>query len=160
MVFKNPLLAVRDMERSKQFYREVLGLRVTADLGANVVLTGGVSLQTLDSWMGFIGKKEEEIRLGSNNGELYFEEEEFDGFLKRLEGFEISYVHPLLEHSWGQRAVRFYDPDGHVIEVGEPIAMVCRRFLDSGLTMEETAVRMDVPMKFVKNACRAKKDKD
>jgi hypothetical protein len=26
---------------------------------------------------------------------------------------------PDKKHSWGQRAVRIYDPDGHIIEVGE-----------------------------------------
>lgn len=36
------------MERSVKFYKEVLGLRVTMDLGANV-LTGGVALQTQES---------------------------------------------------------------------------------------------------------------
>ena len=32
---------------------------------------------------------------------------------------DISYVHPLIEHSWGQKVVRFYDPVMHIIEVGE-----------------------------------------
>ena len=34
MKFKNPLIVVSDMEESKRFYREVLGLRVTLDFGA------------------------------------------------------------------------------------------------------------------------------
>ena len=41
--------------------------------------------------------------------------------------------------------MRFYDPDGHIIEVGENIQSVCRRFADSGMTPEQIAVRMDVP---------------
>lgn len=53
MKLKNPLLAVRDMERSKTFYREVLGLHVVMDFGANVTLTGGLCLQTLDTWTDF-----------------------------------------------------------------------------------------------------------
>ena len=40
--------------------------------------------------------------------------------------------------------IRFYDPDGHIIEVGENMAMVVRRFLAAGMTMEEVSVRMDV----------------
>ena len=52
----------------------------------------------------------------------------------------------------GQRVVRFYDPDKHIIEVGENIKTVCKRFLDNGMTPEQVAERMDVPMKFV-NAC-------
>lgn len=48
-----------------------------------------------------------------------------------------------MEHGWGQRVVRFYDPDGHIIEVGEDLKMVIRRFLAAGMTMEEVSVKMD-----------------
>ena len=58
-----------------------------------------------------------------------------------------------MEHSWGQRVVRFYDPDKHIIEVGENMKVVCKRFLDSGMTPEQVANRMDVPMKFVNFVC-------
>ena len=36
MKFQAALLVVKNMERSVKFYKEVLGLRVTMDLGANV----------------------------------------------------------------------------------------------------------------------------
>ena len=55
MKFKNPLLVVTDMERAVAFYQAVLGLHKIMDFGANVTLTGGVCLQTLDSWRQFIG---------------------------------------------------------------------------------------------------------
>lgn len=155
MKFKNSLLAVTDLERSIRFYREVLGLRVIQDFGANVTLTGGVCLQTLDSWQSFLGVGPDDIRFGGRAAELYFEEDDFDGFLTKLESYPgISYVHPPLEHRWGQRVVRLYDPDGHMIEIGENIKAVCRRFLDSGMTPEEAARRMDVPMKFVRVCMR------
>lgn len=48
------------------------------------------------------------------------------------------------EAGWGQRTVRFYDLDGHIIEVGENMKMVVRRFIHSGMSMEETSRRMDV----------------
>ena len=38
MKFQAALLVVKNMERSVKFYKEVLGLRVTMDLGANVTL--------------------------------------------------------------------------------------------------------------------------
>ncbi len=53
MKLKNPLLVVSDLEASKRFYREVLGLRVILDFGANVTLTGGLCLQTQESWRDF-----------------------------------------------------------------------------------------------------------
>ena len=154
MKFKNPLLVVSDMEKSKKFYKDVLGLRVIMDFGANVTLTGGLCLQTKETWMEFIGAKEDEVVFGGKNAEIYFEEDDFDAFAEKLKGLKnIDYVHPVIEHRWGQRVVRFYDPDNHIIEVGENVKMVCRRFLDSGMTEEEVAVRMDVPLKFVQ-ACK------
>ena len=148
MKFKNPMLVVTDIDRSVAFYRKVFGLRVIMDFGANKTLTGGLALQTLETWQEFIGT--DNIAFGNNNFELYFEEDDFDDFAARLEKCGVQYVHPVMEHSWGQRVVRFYDPDGHIVEVGENIKAVCRRFLQSGMTPEETAARMDVPLKFVK----------
>ena len=52
----------------------------------------------------------------------------------------------MVEHGWGQQVVRFYDLDGHLVEVGEDMGMVVRRFLRSRMTMEEVSDRMDVSM--------------
>ena len=141
------------MERSKTFYQEVLALHVIMDFGANVTLTGGVCLQTKDSWKEFINAENDDIVFGGKDSEIYFEEDDFDQFIEKIKSIEdIQYVHPVIEHKWGQRVVRFYDPDKHIIEVGENMKVVCKRFLDSGMTVEEVAKRMDVPVKFV-NAC-------
>lgn len=150
MKFKNPLLIVTDMDKSVKFYKEVLGLHVIMDFGVNKTLTGGLCLQTIETWKDFIGIGE--VFFGSNNYEVYFEEDDFDKFEDKLKSFDIEYVHPIKEHSWGQRVVRFYDPDKHIIEVGENMKAVCKRFLNSGMTPEQVAERMDVPMKFI-NAC-------
>ena len=44
-------------------------------------------------------------------------------FVEKLERIypEVNYVNRLITHSWGQRVVRFYDPDGNLIEVGTPM---------------------------------------
>ncbi len=155
MKFQAALLVVKNMERSVKFYKDVLGLRVTMDLGANVTLTGGVALQTQESWCEFISKDLQNISFGGNAAELYFEEDEFDDFLKKLLAIKgIICVHPVQQYSWGQRVIRFYDPDFHILEVGENMKSVCRRFLDSGMTIEAAAVRMNVPEKFVRACVR------
>lgn len=92
------------------------------------------------------------VILPNNAGELYFEEEDMDTFCDHLKKFDICYVHPLFEHRWGQRVVRFYDPDRHIIEVGEKLDAVILRFMEQGLSAKETAARMDIPFDFVK-AC-------
>ena len=150
MKMKNPLLVVRDIDKSAEFYKKVLGLRVIMDFGANKTLTGGLALQTLESWQEFIGT--DAVSFGGNSSEVYFEEDDFDEFADKLKACGVEYVHPVKEHAWGQRVVRIYDPDRHIIEVGENLKTVCKRFLNSVMTSEQAAERMGVPLKFV-NAC-------
>lgn len=152
MKLKNPMLVVSDIDKSVEFYKKVFGLRVVMDFGANKTLTGGLALQTAQTYKEFIGT--DNISFGGNNFEIYFEEDDFDGFASRLSECDIEYVHPIKEHSWGQRVVHFYDPDRHIIEVGENMKAVCKLFLDGGLTPEQVAKRMDVPIKFVNNCMK------
>jgi lactoylglutathione lyase len=150
MKLKNPLLVVTDMDKTVEFYKKIFGFHVVMDFGANKTLTGGLCLQTVETYKEFIDQNE--VVFGGNNFELYFEEDDFDTFAEKLKKYDIEYVHPMKEHSWGQRVIRFYDPDKHIIEVGENMKAVCKRFLNSGMTPEQVAKRMDVPMKFI-NAC-------
>ena len=122
MRLKNTLIVVEDMERAKEFYRDLFGLEVILDNDGNVILTEGLVLQDRFIWESFVGRK---IIRESNASELYFEEKDIEGFVKKLESFgkPISYVNRLMEHSWGQRVVRFYDPDGNLIEVGTPMEL-------------------------------------
>ena len=147
MKYQSTLLAVTNMERSKAFYCDLLGREVVADFDANVTLSGGTTLQTMDTWKEFLNTQK--VALPNNAGELYFVTEDMDAFLPHLERWQVQYVHRLKEHSWGQRVVRFYDPDGHIIEVGEGLEQVAKRFLSQGMTLEQVAQRMDVPMSFL-----------
>lgn len=150
MKYNCPVLVVTDMDKTVEFYKKVLGLRVITDFGANKTLTGGLALQTIETYKDFIGTNH--ISFGGNDFEVYFEEDDFDQFAEKLKECAVEYVHPIKEHRWGQRVVRFYDPDKHIIEVGENMEAVCRRFLNAGMTPQQVAERMDVPVDFV-NAC-------
>ena len=150
MQYKGPMLVVNDIDKSVEFYENILGMSVILDFGANKTLTGGLALQTAETYKDSIDGRA--LCFGGNDFELYFEEDDFDNFISRLKSLEIEYVHPVKEHAWGQRVVRFYDPDKHIVEVGENLKSVCRRFLERGMTPEQTAERMDVPLKFV-NSC-------
>ena len=118
MRLKNILIVVEDIERSKKFYHDLFGLHVMTDLGGNVILAEGLVLQERTIWEKLIGKK---AVSGDGNAELYFEENDFDGFLEKLQDYpeKIKYLNPLIVDDKGQRVVRIYDPDGHVIEVKE-----------------------------------------
>jgi len=122
MRLKNILIVVEDIERSKAFYRELFGLEVIRDFGENVILTEGLVLQERKTWEQFV---EKDIVYGGLDAELYFETSDMDSFLKKLKetNLNIEYVNEDMKHDWGQRVVRIYDPDRHVIEVGEPEEM-------------------------------------
>lgn len=120
MKLKNVLIVVKDMEKSKQFYRALFGLETVLDNDGNVILTEGLVLQDEKIWKQFLGK---DIIPENNSSELYFEEKDIEAFIQKLETLypSVRYVNKLMIHSWGQKVIRFYDPDGNLIEVGTPM---------------------------------------
>lgn len=146
--FKCPLIAVSDIKESVRFYEEVIGDRVAMDFGENVTFEGGFSLQEMKRWKSLIHT--DKVRRKSNDAELYFEEDDFDGFISYLKEFpDLQFVHGVEEMPWGQRVIRFYDPDFHIIEVGESMDVVIRRMLQSGMSVEETARKSQYPIEYV-----------
>ena len=120
MKLKNVLIVVKDIERSRQFYHDLFGLEMILDNNGNMILTEGLVLQEEKYWREFIGR---DIIPENNASELYFEEPDIEAFAERLENYypEVKYVNRLMTHSWGQKVIRFYDPDGNLIEVGTPV---------------------------------------
>lgn len=120
MKLKNILIVVKDIERSRQFYRDLFGLELVVDNDGNMILTEGLVLQEEKIWKSFLGK---DVIRENNSCELFFEERDIEGFVRKLENIypEVQYVNRLMTHSWGQRVIRFYDPDGNLIEVGTPV---------------------------------------
>ena len=120
MKLKNILIVVKDIEKSRQFYHDLFGIDLVLDNDGNMILTEGLVLQDEKIWKNFLGK---EIISKSNSCELYFEEQDIEAFIEKLERMypDIEYVNRLMIHSWGQRVIRFYDLDGNLIEVGTPM---------------------------------------
>ena len=118
MRLKNILLVVEDVEKSIKFYKELFGICVLKEFDGNVILTEGLVLQDKKIWEQLV---EKEVLFGGNASELFFVENDLESFQEKLEkcSFEINYVHKLKTYEWGQKAIRIYDPDGHLIEIGE-----------------------------------------
>ena len=120
MKLKNVLIVVKDIEKARQFYHDVFGLKLVVDNDGNMILTEGLVLQNEKIWKDFLGK---DIVTENNSCELYFEEKNIEDFVQKLEKLypSVKYVNRLMTHNWGQKVVRFYDPDGNLIEVGTPV---------------------------------------
>ena len=120
MKLKNILIVVKDIEKSRQFYHDLFGIDLVLDNDGNMILTEGLVLQDEIIWKSFLDR---DIISKSNSCELYFEEQDIEAFVEKLERLypSIEYVNRLMTHSWGQRVIRFYDLDGNLIEVGTPM---------------------------------------
>lgn len=120
MSLKNILIVVKDIEKSRKFYHDLFGMDLVLDNDGNMILTGGIVLQDEKIWSAFLDR---DIISKSNSCELYFEEQDIESFVGKLERLypAVEYVNHLMTHSWGQRVVRFYDLDGNLIEVGTPM---------------------------------------
>lgn len=120
MRLKNVLIVVKDIEKSRKFYHDLFGIDLVLDNDGNMILTEGLVLQDEKIWKSFLGR---EILPQNNACELYFEEQDIEAFVEKLERLypSIEYVNHLMTHSWGQRIIRFYDLDGNLIEVGTPM---------------------------------------
>ena len=120
MKLKNILIVVKDIEKSKQFYHDLFGLDMVLDNDGNLILTEGLVLQDKKIWEKFLGK---DIIPKNNSCELYFEEQNIEAFIEKLETLypSVQYVNRLMIQSCGQKAIRFYDLDGNLIEVRTPM---------------------------------------
>ena len=150
MKLKNTVLIVNDLEQSKKFYKHILGLKAILDFHGSVTLTSGIVLQSKEIWKDLIHKTDQEIIMLNHAVELSFETEDIDAFMYVLDQYHVTLLHPLKEGAWGQRVVRFYDLDGHVIEVGESMRKIIKRLLSQGFSYEELAHRLRVPLDYIK----------
>ncbi len=120
MKYKGTLNVVKYCNRALTFFSEMFGFQLLQDNDGNMELTNNLYLQESGYWEQFTKRS---IISNSNQSELYFEEPDIEQFVERLETLypETEYVNYLMTHSWGQKVVRFYDPDGSLIEVGTPV---------------------------------------
>ncbi|MCL2774005.1 MAG: glyoxalase/bleomycin resistance/dioxygenase family protein [Oscillospiraceae bacterium] len=152
MRFGCPIISVKDHNVSRTFYEKVLRQKVTLDLGVNIAFGNEFSVFAIQAdYGGLIGVNDFNIAYKSNDHELYFEEDNFDEIVKHLEQFDdIIYLHTTKEYLWGQRVIRFYDPDFHIIEVAESMESVFKKFQKQGMSIDEVAQRTQHPIEFVK----------
>jgi catechol 2,3-dioxygenase-like lactoylglutathione lyase family enzyme len=147
------MIIVADIEKSKRFYTDILHETISLDLGTYVVM-GGFSMMTRQTWNEDTDDAPAPDKYAGHCFELYFEENCLDDFIAKLhKNADIKEFQPLAEAPWGQRAIRFLDPDNHVIEVAEPMEEVILRLFASGMTEQETADKTMMPLEFVQK-CR------
>lgn len=154
MKFICPLIVVEDIRASRLFYEKLLGLKVKFDFGENVTFEGDFSIHESKHFQGLIkGKK---IKSGAHNFELYFEEDQLDELESKLKSEGVQFVHQTQEQPWRQKVMRFYDPDEHIIEVGESMKHLVRRLEDEGLDIEGMVLATGLEQAFIMELLNSK----
>jgi catechol 2,3-dioxygenase-like lactoylglutathione lyase family enzyme len=153
MRYHSVAIFVKDIEISKRYYEEVLGRTIEYDFGKNVILKDGISIWEIDP--GHVIAEKLETKNGSNRFELYFETDDIQAAQRKLHQQGVRLLHDVREEPWGQRTARFFDPDGHLIEIGETLPTFLRRMHDQGMTEDEISKKSHVPLERVREFIRA-----
>jgi len=123
--FSHSIVFVKDIQVSKDFYTEIIGLKVVEDHGTIVLFENHLAIHQAHELAATIWKadapSDTDQPQGRRNLLLYFETNKLEQVFTRLKD-NIRLIHPIERQSWGQAVFRFYDPDGHVIEIGEPLS--------------------------------------
>lgn len=145
------VLFVEDITRARKFYEEVLEQKVLLDHGPNVGFAGGFAIWQIEhaNQMVFGERKKAREDLNKDAAELYFETRELDEAILKIKAAGAGLIHDLMEQPWGQRVIRFRDPDGHILDLGEPMDVVIRRYLAAGLTPEEVVEHTFMPLEVI-----------
>jgi len=136
---------VKDIGLSKEFYHNLLGLEIEFDFGKNVLFKGGVAIWEIKP-NHIIPKKlgDSIINPSINRFELYFDTDNLDEVHQALRSANALFFHEIIEECWGQRNIRFFDPDNHLVEIGESLHCFVKRMLDSGMTREQVSTKTGI----------------
>lgn len=145
MRLTSTVLIVADIEAAVSVYREVLAQEIAAQGADEVAFSSGLSLRQGAYPRRPPGKAGEGERIPPPM-ELYFETDDIDEVAGRIFEAGLEILHPVAENPRGQRFMRFFDPDRHLIEVGEEVGAVVRREASFGVPAEMIAQRTDLPV--------------
>lgn len=121
--FLHPVAFVKDINVSRQFYTGVLGLKIIEEHEVYILFEMHFSIhqaQALNKTVFGFETDEALKHQGKNNILFYFETDDLEGMFLKIHD-KIDLIHPIERQAWGQRVFRFKDPDGHIIEIGEPL---------------------------------------
>ena len=149
--FCSSVLLVHNIKDSREFYEDILNQVVEIDHGECIGFVGGFSIWQIEYAYKIMDNVFSKRVSSNENGrfELYFESDNLDDMHKKLTAKKVEFVHDVIEQPWGQRVFRIYDPDKHMVELGEPMTAVIKRYLNQGMTMIEVAKRTSMPVEFI-----------
>jgi catechol 2,3-dioxygenase-like lactoylglutathione lyase family enzyme len=151
ITYSATVLFVKSIAKSLEFYATNLNQNIEHDFGTNIIFKSGLSLWEISSGHEITrnsGIKEINSKI-SGKFEIYFESENIDESFTRIKDSEVEFLHEIIEEPWGQRTFRFYDPDRHLVEVGETMETFVKRAYQKYGTAEKASEKTSVPLETV-----------
>ena len=140
---------VDNIEVSKEFYVGALKQKIVMESeGAYVAFESGLAIwKTQMATETIFGAAQ---KFNGQSFEICFETETIEDDFKKLTEFGAGVISKIEPQPWGQMAFRVFDPDGHIIEVAEPLSHTVERLLDSGYDHEQVSQMTHIPLEMVK----------
>jgi predicted enzyme related to lactoylglutathione lyase len=120
-VFYNTIVFVKDIKISKAFYELVLSLKVEQDYETIVFFENHFVIHNRNNIIQTVFGKRPLLntKQGRKNILIYFETDDIESAFQHIISNNVKIIHPISKQEWGQKVFRFYDPDNHIIEIGE-----------------------------------------
>lgn len=114
------IVLVKDIKRISSFYIDLFGLEILHDWDSMIIFKNRLSFHQIDK----LEPKSFSDKLHSGTGGviIYLELDpgvDLEGILNKLENNGIEIIHGIYKLPW-QRIIRVYDPEGNIVEIGEP----------------------------------------
>ena len=136
MKFKHALLLVSDINRSRMFYTGLLKQKIIHDFGNHITFEGGLAIHKAEHYQKMTGKTFARLPKDYHCA-VYFEThdiiKDYDAMVKA----DVTILHPIEIQPWNQQVFRCFDPDNHLIEIGESMEQVIIRLRDMGKDISE-----------------------
>jgi predicted enzyme related to lactoylglutathione lyase len=120
-VFYNTIVFVKDIKVSKAFYQSVIGLKIEKEFETIVFFENHFVIHERNSIIRTVFDRKPLLRnkQGRKNILIYFETDNIESAFQQVVNNHSKMIHPIKKQEWGQKVFRFYDPDKHIIEIGE-----------------------------------------
>lgn len=119
----NTIILVEDLAKERQFYEEILGLKIQHDWEVMMVYQHRFALHQIDKVQPQEWVKQYFAGRGKSKVVIYLEldkEDSIEDKLRELKEQGVKILHEIYELPW-QKIFRIEDPEGNCIEIGSAI---------------------------------------
>ncbi len=117
--FRNGIALVRDIKASRDFYTNSIGLKISKEYDNIIFFEDNFVIHSADLFYEYINKPYHGEKMGGDNVDFYFTTSDLKGYSEKLKANHVPFIHDIHKHEWGESVIRVYDPDGHILEIGD-----------------------------------------